>query len=30
MKEMVIHMVQKEEIDCGIACVHMLWLFVGL
>lgn len=29
MKEMVIHMVQKEEIDCGIACVHMLFRFYG-
>ena len=29
MKEMVIHMVQKEEIDCGIACIHMLFRFYG-
>lgn len=29
MKEMMIHMVQKEEIDCGVACVHMLFRYYG-
>lgn len=29
MKEMMIHMLQKEEIDCGVACVHMLFRYYG-
>lgn len=29
MKEMMIHMLQKEEIDCGVACIHMLFRYYG-
>ena len=29
MKEMMIHILQKEEIDCGVACVHMLFRYYG-
>lgn len=29
MREMMIHMVQKEEIDCGVACMHMLFRYYG-